>query len=632
MRHNKRHPLIPAITALLFLLIIAVALKVTAQSSTATLPAQSATMSSGGVITVGPTPVTFTPAATQRTTQPVTPPPVVVVPPPVVPSPVVTPPTTQPGALPGMAGQTYGSDAWLATFPKDANGFVDLTSYIPANAIGFSPSGAPYHGANDFNDLASAQNAAIANGSHAIIIYKGDIYSQAIINTNLRGNVGTAARPLMFVSVGPKGFLDRSLPRPLIEAQLGVANGPAHYVIVDGIDFYADQRDPASPTYDKGYAGEVVAFQVLDQNGQWGAPSDHILIEDNRFRFFHTAINIETGPTYAINTVIIRRNVIAYNYGAFAGAYDYHIHDMLCDGNVLVNNGWNVTAAPKSDPMGREHDWYTGVNPKTETNDPQHRYVNTVFATADSEGLEGNSGGLCDTDLFLANPIAGYVAVYQGRFHNVVVDGGGDGKGGNEFDFGGMIGSALTMVEPPPVPPATNGGTRGWGVFLDCVPTGTMDTVTVINKPEVVNGGFALGVHVNDGAKGLPTVATVAALSNCVVNDWYTWSSSYPNPATGAANALNFNGPPSATITYLQCYFPGVTGVLNVIGAIPHYADPTRCTRTYAQSLGYSGAPALLSAMENQWSGNWKANLEPAAVVNWIQAGFQVLAPTSGNP
>jgi hypothetical protein len=354
---------------------------------------------------------------------------------------------------------------------------------------------------------------------------------------------------------------------------------------------------------------------MVDQT--WGGASDHILIEDCRGRFFQKMLDVESPAAYAMNTVIVRRCVCANNYGVFFGAYDSHIHDLLTVDSLFDNNGWNATAAPKSDPMGREHDYYTAINPPAEKNDPQHRHIGCIFARADSEGLEGDAGGLVDSCLFLANPIGGYLGVYQSLFHNVVVDGGGGPSGGNEFD-GGVAGSALTLV------PGNSGASRGWGVFLDCAPTGVMDSVTVINKPDQINSGFALGVHAADPAKQLTSLATVATLTNCKVYNWFTWSGT----STSGPNVIDTDPPPAVTITYSGCYLPGVTGVAGVTGTIPHYVDPTRTVSSYAKSLGIAGVndgPSLLGAMENQWSGQWDSRLTATAVVNWIQAGFQIV-------
>jgi hypothetical protein len=541
---------------------------------------------------------------------------------------VVVPPTTQltpgesPGAksLPVMPGQTYASDDWLASFPKDGNGFVDLTSYIPANACIISLPATPGHLASDYGDFTSAQNAAVANGSICILFRDGGVYSASVVDNNVCGATGRAAHPFIISRIGPKGFLDHSLPRPVLLNGIGIAGAPSathawgapiHYVILDGLDFYADQRDPSSPTYNKGNTSQTGCITMVDQS--WGAASDHILIEDCRGRFFQKMIDIESAQAYAMNTVIVRRCVCAFNYGVFFGCYDYHVHDLLVVDSLFDNNGWNATAAPKNDPQGREHDWYTAINPAAETTDPQHRYVNDLFARADSEGLEGDAGGLCDSCLFLANPIAGYLGVYQSLFNNVVVDGGG-----GEFD-NEVAGSALSLV------PGNAGASRGWGVFLDCCPTGGMTNVTVINKAnDAINSGFAVGVHVQDPAKQLVTLATAATLNGVMVHNWFEWNST---PGVSGPNAVDLDPPPAATITYSGCYLPGVIGVAGVTGTVPNYVDPTRTASSYAKSLGILGVtngPTLLSAMDNQWSGNWNANLDPAAVVNWIQAGFQV--------
>jgi hypothetical protein len=566
------------------------------------------------------------------------PPPVIVTPPVVVAPPVVTPPVLAAlsvTALPVFPGQLYTSDS--LEIPGLPNGFHDFSQVVPPNAPVVSNASNPAHLPTDFTDFNSAMGAAIANGSGFVLFLDGDTYGTACVNGNFCGINGSSTKWVGFGRTGRKGITDLSAgSRPVLLNGIGVAGSPANgknyggplsHFAAFGIDFYADQRDPASKTFNKAYAGQVGCIQMIDQS--WGGASDHIVVEDCRGRFFQKMLDFESAAAYSMNTVAIWRCTGVGCYGQKFTAFDYHVRDCLVVQSLFDNSGWNETAAPKADPTGMEQGFYTAINPTTETADPQHRYIGCCFSRADSEGLEGNAGGLIDTSLFLANSIAGYVGVYQSGIHNCVVDGGGDGKGGNEFDFAGangiMIGSALTLSTATlPVPPKIDANTRGWGLFLDACPSGFLDSVTVINKPEVVNCGFALGVRVADPAKQLKSLATIAAVTNCKVYNWYTWSSSYPDPTKGAPNVLNLNGPPNATIAYSGNYFPGVTGVAGVTGTIPNYVDPTRCARTYAQSIGLSGAPALLAEMQNQSSFNWSPALAPDVVVNWIQAGFEV--------
>jgi hypothetical protein len=304
-------------------------------------------------------------------------------------------------------------------------------------------------------------------------------------------------------------------------------------------------------------------------------------------------------------------------YGAKFGGYDYHDHDLLVVDSVFDHDGWEQTVAPKNDIQGREHDWYTAINPPSESIDPQHRFIDVVFGRADSEGYEGDDGGLADSVLYLANPIGGYLGVYQSMFHNVVVDGGG-----GEFDSSGP-GSGLA-IGPSGTAEKASAFNRGWGIFGDCAVSCTFDTVTCINKPENINCGWALAVDTADKAKGLPSLATQASFVNCKVDNWFVWSG---DPNTSSPNIVSTNNGPAPTITYSGCYFPQVINVAGVNAAVPAYVDPTRCASSYARTLGVTAikdGPSLLDAMDGNWSGNWDDRLLASSAVNWIQAGFAI--------
>jgi hypothetical protein len=580
------------------------------------------------------TSVTWSPAPT---TIPVTPPP-----PGTNPAPPVTQPALNPSyaagvgefldglGLPGIDGQSYASTLWLVSFPKDANGFI--IPPIPANAVYCSTASTPGHLASDCGDLNSAVAAMKANGSYAIVLRDGGIYPLGFWDQNLGDTVGSAAHPVMVTRIGPKGFTDHSLPRPICQGGFGLDDGrPGHpasnYIIVDGLDF----QGANPPTQ-----AQVIGF--LDSSS--GTPSTHILIEDCRFEHFITGTCVQSTATYALQQLIIRRCVYVHCYnpnaiGANYGEYHFHVQDFLMVDCVLANCGWDAQYAPKSDPAGREHDEYVALNPTTETNDPQHRVIDTIFATPDAEGCEGDCGGLFDTDLYLACPIGGYGAQYQTLWNNCVVDGdpqefdpsttcGTCSSSGFTITQSGRQGDALSLG-PCGVAGSLTGFERGWGLMFDCAPTGTMENSLFIDKLDPVNSGPAIQVCLQDNAKGLPGCSTKAAFNNVKIHNWTNW----PNVNNGNGPCpLGISGTTSAltaTINYLNCVFPGVNGTPGVSGVEPNYVDPTRTVSTYAASIGITGgAPAFLAAAENNWSGNWNPALTAQAAINWIQAGFNI--------
>ena len=376
------------------------------------------------------------------------------------------------GAGSASPGQSYASTLWLLSFPKDANGFI--IPPIPANAVYCSTATTPGHLATDSGDFNSAVAAMKANGSYAIVLRDGGTYPLAFWDQNLGDTVGSAAHPVMVTRIGPKGFTDHAYPRPICQGGFGLNDGRAghpasNYIIVDGLDFQG-----ANPPTQQQCLG------FLDSNS--GTPSTHVLVEDCRFEHFITGTSIQSTNTYPLQTLIFRRCVWEHCYLAFYGEYHFHVQDFLMLDCVLANCGWDAQFAPKSDPAGREHDSYVAINPTTETNDPQHRVIDTIFATPDAEGCEGDCGGLFDTDLYLACPIGGYGGVYQTLFNNCVVDGdnvefdplttcGTNNGGVYKITQSGIAGDALSLG-PLRHAGKPDGIRGGWGLMFDCAHDG----------------------------------------------------------------------------------------------------------------------------------------------------------------
>ncbi len=520
-------------------------------------------------------------------------------------------------SLPGIAGEIYSSTQWLSSLPWDANGHLNLTPLIPANAVRVClPTMAGYK-AGDYPDLNSALGAAVANGSLCIEFVRGDIYSASMMDQNIQGATGTAIRPFIVTSVGPNGFSDYSLPDPILQDGFGVAGspangksygGPMHYLIIDGLNFQA----PAGTTPSSSWA-----VRIADTAN--GAPSDHLGIFDCAVTGYQGGFDLENDCTDSgdcFSTFIVDHCVVYNNHGGPTqpGLYCCRICDLLVSNSVFAGNG-------TKNNMGTAHDIY--VNPDHpmpgDPSDTQNRFVGDVFATAAAFGCESNYGGFFDHCLSLANPIAFYGGGGQPvTIQNCVVDGGG-----GEFD-GSSPGSTLNL--------ATTGATatgRGWGAYSDCATTANINNLICINKNDAAdvqyNGGFGVGVHCTDNGKnpeGMPTEATAATVGpNVIVHNWFDSSGS---------NAINLSQttPPLPTITYSGVVvLPGVNGVTGVTGVEPAYVDNTRSCSMYAKTLAISGVtdgPSLLTAMEGNSAGNWDDRLTAASLVNWIQAGFQV--------
>lgn len=538
---------------------------------------------------------------------------------------VVTPPASQPtnsglpawlGNLPGTPGETYLSTQWLGTFNYDANGFPDLTSLIPANACIVSTATTPGHQASDYADLNSAQNVAVNNGSLCVLFRDGGIYPASAIDQNISGATGTASKPVIISRIGVNGFLDHSQPRPVLQNGFGIAGsptsshpwgGPVHDLVIDGLNFAAPANTVPAPSW---------AIRFAD--GTAGNQSDHFLICDCAVSGFQGGFDLEDDVTNeSCSTFIVLGCSVhdMYQPGPTqAGLYANSIKDLFIARSVFANCG-------QKNNNGTGHDVYVNPNhPNTGDTDSQVRFIGDLFATAAADGCESNYGGFFDHCVSLANPIAFYGGGgLPATIQNCVVDGGG-----GEFDGsppGSAPGSALSL--------AGAGTGRGWGAYSDCATKATINNLYVVNKATATldgnNGGFAVGVHCTDNGKnpeGMPTEATTATIGpNVIVHNWFQ---------SGGSNAVNLSQstPPLPSLTYVGLVvLPGVNGVAGVTGVEPTYVDNTRSCSMYAKTLGISGVtdgPSLLTAMEDNSSGNWDDRLTAAGVVNWIQAGFQV--------
>ncbi|HEX4796007.1 MAG TPA: right-handed parallel beta-helix repeat-containing protein [Humisphaera sp.] len=227
------------------------------------------------------------------------------------------------------------------------------------------------------------------------------------------GSYGSGARPLLMSGKEP-GVSVNASSDPEID----------HLAII-GLHFYADARDPASPTY----VGRVNAtgIDVLTK-------TDGLLVEDCEIQDYGDNINVEKfyGP---IENVSIRRNVIvdAYSTNSHSqGIYCNGVTNLLIEGNVFDHNGYNA-AVPGADPTWYNHDCYIASNNSNVTVD------DNIFAEASGYGLQARSGGHVQDNLFLYDPVGMSFGLVNGAS---VTPGGVNGiVNGNVIEGGANIGT-----------------------------------------------------------------------------------------------------------------------------------------------------------------------------------------------
>jgi hypothetical protein len=581
-----------------------------------------------------------------------------------------TKPTTSPTVsnsenAPAVAtypGQAYESDRWRATFAYDANGFPQPPAIL-ANAVWLSSPGAPGRVPTDCSDFKTAQNKAWGGGtgSFYICIRDGSEFTNNQIaasngtwNAALQIPGGTQPHPVVITRMGVNGYQDHSAPRPIVHDQIYIgghsyATAPGgglpgmNYIEIFGLDFYADKRDPASPSYNQSLAtnGSYQQYAVTF-NDSGKAQSDHILISDCRVRYYMSAFAFQSDGSpagYTTNTIWIDHPVCVGCYGSRFFGYDSGVKDLLVLDPVMAVSGWHYSVLPK-DGSGMEHCWYSNNANVVQTSDPQHRFIGGIFAQPESMGIKQACGGLDDNDLFLTCPIGVIGIQYNTSITNCVIDGDN-----TEFDpltsardLGttnlqqGIAGLALSDGNVG-TPGHQIGQERGWGIEFVTVPSGNLSGTLFIDKPDPINNGPAIRITtIDSNDTGVnPPKAGSFTLSDNIIHNWTqgAFNATSAGPNVVVINTTNNSGSVTTaqpTVNYSANVFPGFLSVAGVSAAESSYPDPSgRKISSYAKSLGVPGitdGPSWLARAEQNWSGNFDPRFTAAAANAWIRAGY----------
>ena len=169
------------------------------------------------------------------------------------------------------------------------------------------------------------------------------------------------------------------------------AGGTVQHVALIGLDFYADARDPASPTFRT--SENIPGIQLMARGGD-------ILIEDSAVRDYGTNIVVQAahGP---IRDVTIRRSAVLDAYCPTAhseGIYAEGVQGLTLEENVFDHNGWNESVDGARPTIFNHNAYLTN----TTTGVVVH---GNIFANASSHGMQARGGGDVQDNVFLDNPI-----------------------------------------------------------------------------------------------------------------------------------------------------------------------------------------------------------------------------------
>lgn len=441
------------------------------------------------------------------------------------------------------------------------------------------------------------------------------------------GAYGAGARPELMTGDQP-GFMAGAISSPEID-----------HIAIMGIHFYADGRDPASPTY----VGAVnrIGVDVITK-------TDGFLVEDCEIDGYVEDINVEQylGP---IEKVSIRNNVIINAYavnGHSQGIYCNGITNLLIEGNLFDHDGYNDTI-PGAGATWYNHDAYLSSNNVNVT------VQNNIFAEASAYGLEARSGGLVQNNLFLNDPMGMTYGLVNGAS---VTPGGVNGiVNGNVFVGGGYIGN-LRM---------------GGGMEVSNIKAGyptvisnNIFTQSIDRAPAAITLTYGLGDTNAQDAVGVNDLT----LQGNIVYDWYRGIHVDGGFAAGGAGLKAFNNVrvqendfqdiPGPVLTHDDPlykgqetwtgnrYSSGVAQMLDGKKDLPTqqwdqsnepgaqvvqvpYANPLTTVESYDAAWGGPGTIAdFVAQAESNSRNNWLPQYEAQSVIAWFRSGFEETGAT----
>jgi hypothetical protein len=474
---------------------------------------------------------------------------------------------TSPDLLANLNGPQLVSIA-----PATGDTWTDFTPSLDTRMVFVSSQG------NDSNDGLSQVTPVrtIARGKSLIrhgypdwlLFRRGDVWDAPIGAWVASGR--SAAEPIVIGSYGP------GATRPLFRT--GGASGitftgggsappTMDHVAVVGLEFYADARDPASPTY-------VGPGQWPSRGLQYLRPGENLLIEDCAFRMYSSNIVVE-GEGSGLRGLKIRRCVLADAYGLSGvyyghGLYMYNAHNVVIEGNVIDRNGWEN--GPGLQASIYTHNIYIQ---QLNSNVTLRR---NLIARAGSHGVQLRSGGTIVDNVFVRNGIS------------ILVGGDAGTTNPNNEVIGNVVlnGSDISSTAP-----------RGWGIDASHLPAITVRDNLIVQN----NGSFQIGLNFN---------SVVAA--SVTQNTWVQWNGgNLQQSATWPGFVVDRN-----------ILSQGTAFASNrLAGAVP-FEQSSRSLGAFDARIGGSGSTDnFLEGARRQSRRRWLPAYTAPAVANWMREGFR---------
>jgi hypothetical protein len=372
---------------------------------------------------------------------------------------------------------------------------------------------------------------------------------QSATQPALISTYGTGARPVVQVS-SQLGMGIGSVPGD------GCTGTQPLYLAISGVEFYAYDRDPASAGYAPATVDSLLDGALFQNPVAW------LLLENNKFSFFETNVNIQLGGAGFVG---LRRNVIvdAYSINEYGpGVYLDNVTSALIEENILDHNGWNATV-PGAGPV----DGRSNINI---TSNCGPVFLNgNLTAEASAEGVMVGAGSVTENNLFLHNPVGEKLSVGHSPSSTI-----------NNVFLEGVDINSSTM--------------RGFGIYV--APNGA---ATVLVAGNIIKQNLSAAPATSYGLVISSGVSGIGATNNVICQ----WNN--PIEDSGINNVTT----------------PNVTNPTTCDGL--GFADPDLTIESYDASLGGPGTLAHFIAQARlQSKAGWNSAFTANAANVYIRAGF----------
>ena len=182
----------------------------------------------------------------------------------------------------------------------------------------------------------------------------------------LIGSYGSGARPLILTGDVRSAFYTDG-------------NIAVDHVVISGLQFRSDVRDPTSPNF------STLAGHHQDSGFRWYAPTSDLLLQDCGFQYYSDNLDIE-GLNGSVTGVTLFRDQSLDSYSSSGGAYrsqglyGYNVNGITISQSLFDHDGWS-DVVPDAGQSGYDHDIYlssTVLNASVQDN---------IIANASNNGL-----------------------------------------------------------------------------------------------------------------------------------------------------------------------------------------------------------------------------------------------------